>query len=174
MLLQQLRVDSVVRQTDSTVAVQKQDAAGRRRVSFRNEHVDASTVDLTATDDDAGVEAWLHIDMPRVGSEYPQLPALNTRLVRLTTGRTRLLLFIAGGLCLMIGLFMPTRSETTIEARDDEQEDEEEAIDEATEIDAHDDDAFDDEVDAEDQEWEEDDAILAEFDDESDDDETTA
>lgn len=45
---------------------------------------------------EAAVEDWLHVDLPQEGVDYAPLPEVKSRLVRLSTGTSRLILAAAG------------------------------------------------------------------------------
>ncbi len=125
--------EQAVRYEQLLFALDSEDPLIMRRLAFQNFHLkprDATllTADHARADADTpqtlGVESWLHLELPEVGKDYPKQSSINTRLVRLTTGPKRLLLFIAAGLCLAVGLFMPTTAdevgaETDVESADD-------------------------------------------------------
>lgn len=56
------------------------------------------------TTSQGSIDHWLHRPLPRVGRDLPYPPAFNSRLVRITTGDMRWMLFAAAGIFIFVGL----------------------------------------------------------------------
>lgn len=61
--------------------------------------------ELTLLDPSASIDAWLHTPMPREGVDYQAYQPIQSRLVRLTTGISRLVLLVAGLCFVAAGLW---------------------------------------------------------------------
>ena len=158
-----------VRYEQLLFALESDDPLLMRRLAYQHFHLKPRNATLLTADHDLadgaspqtlGVESWLHLELPEVGRDYPEQSSINTRLVRLTAGPKRLLLFIAGGLCLAVGLFMPTTADE-VEAEEEAESPEDEDVEATDEA---------DDVEEADGAWEEsderddDDEIVAELD----------